>query len=76
MGNLPALTSLVVSEIDGLPGAGFIAAQNVPRAQAQVFSYDWLGVSPPEPDALAEAARKLPSNGRSLEELEGQKVAG
>lgn len=38
--NLPPLTVLVISDIDGVPGTGFIAAENVPGAQARVFSFD------------------------------------
>jgi len=74
--DLPPLTVLVVSDIDGTPGSGFIGAQHVPSAQARVFSFDWLGSPPPHPDALDEASRRLPSNGRSLEELERQKATG
>jgi hypothetical protein len=39
---LPPLTILVVSESTGLPGSGFIAAQDIPKAQQAVFKYDWL----------------------------------
>ncbi len=39
--NLPALTSIVVRSSNGIPGEGFIAAQNVPDAQSKVFSFDW-----------------------------------
>jgi len=48
--NLPALTSLVVSEITGSPGEGFIAAEDVPKAQAEVFSYEWLKRRAPVPE--------------------------
>lgn len=36
--DFPALTSIVVRSTDGIPGEGFIAAENVPLAQAKVFS--------------------------------------
>jgi hypothetical protein len=36
------LTILVVSSVDGVPGAGFIAASDIPRVQQSVFSFDWL----------------------------------
>jgi len=49
---LPPLTSLVVSEDTGLPGSGFVAAEDVPRAQAAVFRHDWLGVTPPNAATL------------------------
>ena len=39
---LPPLTSLVVSIKTGLPGDGFIAAEDVPHAQMQVFMKDWI----------------------------------
>jgi hypothetical protein len=66
---LPPLTALVVRHIDGVPGIGSIAAQNVPSAQAGVFSFDWVSTVPPDSSALDEATRQLPSNGRSLEDL-------
>jgi hypothetical protein len=67
--NLEPLSSLVVSDNTGLPGEGFIGASDVLAAQANVFNYDWLGIQAPVPDMLEEAARRLPSNGRSLQEL-------
>ncbi len=47
---LPALTSLVVSDITGLPGTGFIADVDVPKAQAEVFKFDWLDLKAPMPE--------------------------
>jgi hypothetical protein len=44
---LPPLTILVVSEDTGLPGVGFIAAADIPRNQALVFSRDWLATGSP-----------------------------
>lgn len=41
--DLPPLTVVVVSEQSGTPGAGFSAAEDIPRAQIQVFAHDWLG---------------------------------
>src|SRR5262245_49112657 len=52
---LPALTSLVVSEQSGLPGEGFIAAANVPAAQAQVFQHPWLQTKAPTVEELEAA---------------------
>ena len=46
----PALTSLVVSEISGSPGEGFIAAEDVLSAQADVFKFDWLELKAPSLD--------------------------
>lgn len=46
---LPPLTVLVVSEQSGLPGGGFNASENVPEAQANVFSHDWLAANAPSP---------------------------
>jgi hypothetical protein len=60
---LPALTVLVVGESDGMPGSGFIAAQDVPREQALVFKRDWINVPVPKPEQLARALAERPSNG-------------
>jgi hypothetical protein len=60
---LPPLTALVVSAETGLPGAGFIAAADVPRVQQRVFAYDWVQHGCPSPDAFGEAVRSRPSNG-------------
>jgi hypothetical protein len=68
----PPLTSLVVSEVSGLPGEGFIAAANVSEAQARVFEYKWMGAHVPTPDELERAVVELPSNGRSLAELQAE----
>src|SRR5436190_456598 len=57
---LPALTSIVVSEDSGLPGEGFIAAQDVPAAQVRVFRHDWLQRPAPSADELAEAYSRAP----------------
>lgn len=46
---LPPLTILVVSEASGLPGEGFIAAEDIPRNQALVFGYDWHTHGAPSP---------------------------
>ena len=56
----PALTSIVVKGITGVPGAGFIAAENVPLAQAQVYNYDWSNIAP-SPKDFANALSQLPS---------------
>jgi hypothetical protein len=69
LNRLPPLSALLVSEVTGIPGEGFIAASDVPRAQAEVFAHDWQGTKPPDPVALEDAARRLPSNGRSLTDL-------
>ena len=66
---LPPLTSIVVGENTGLPGEGFIAAADVPRAQAEVFARDWLSASAPGAPDLDAATDQLPSNGRSLDDL-------
>lgn len=60
---LPPLTALVVNKTTGLPGAGFVAASDAPRAFARVFEHDWLSVGCPSPKTLAEAVQQLPSNG-------------
>jgi len=53
--HLPPLTILVVSESSGLPGEGFIAAQDIPKAQAGVFAHDWNDVAASSPEALENA---------------------
>jgi hypothetical protein len=76
LNDLPALSSLVVGENTGLPGEGFIGASDVPAEQAAVFKRSWLEIAPPGEDQLADAARRLPSNGRSLVELKAGRVSG
>lgn len=61
--NLPPLTILVVSEKTGLPGAGFIAAQDIPKAQQEVFKFDWLAHGAPAPEKFEQAVKQRPSNG-------------
>ena len=56
----PALTSLVVSEQNGMPGQGFIAAQDVPMAQINVFNYNWLELRAPNEEQLAAAYGRAP----------------
>lgn len=60
---LPPLTILVVSETTGEPSAGFIAAQDISRAQLEVFAFDWLAHGAPSAEALSQALEELPSNG-------------
>jgi len=40
----------VVSEQTGLPGKGFIGAEDIPKAQIDVFSYDWIAHGSPAVD--------------------------
>ena len=62
---LPPLTILVVQQESGLPGAGFIGASatDFARAQAEVFSQDWLAHGNPNPEKLEQAVVARPSNG-------------
>ncbi len=69
---LPPLTSLVVSARTGLPGAGFIAADNLPQAQAETFLFDWLACPVPSREDFRTAVERLPSLGLSLTALMGQ----
>jgi len=55
---LPPLTALVVSEDSGLPGHGFTAAADVPRAQAAVFAFDWLKRAAPSPEDFEAAGAR------------------
>ncbi|MDJ0668248.1 MAG: hypothetical protein QNJ61_13240 [Desulfobacterales bacterium] len=67
--NLPPLTSLVVGSRTGMPGEGFIAASNLPQAQAETFAHDWCRQTVPTPDDFRRAVETLPSCGLSLGEL-------
>ncbi|MBL0712626.1 MAG: hypothetical protein JJV98_02890 [Desulfosarcina sp.] len=67
--NLPPLTSLVVRTRTGMPGEGFIAATNVPQAQAETYAHDWLNQAVPTPEYFQKAVEALPSCGLSLGEL-------
>lgn len=60
---LPPLTILVVSEGTGLPSAGFVAAQDISRAQLEVFAFDWLEHGAPSAEELSQAVKQQPSNG-------------
>ncbi|MBI2807116.1 MAG: hypothetical protein HYX68_19215 [Planctomycetes bacterium] len=60
---LPPLTILVVGEYTGMPGVGFIAAQDIPKSQQEVFKHDWLAHGSPSPADLEAAAQARPSNG-------------
>jgi hypothetical protein len=53
----------VVSEKTGLPGSGFIAAQNIPKKQMEVFTHDWSKTQVPSVEDFESALKELPSNG-------------
>ena len=53
----------------GTPGKGFIAAENVPLEQAAVFEWSWLDRSPANSRRPRSCGTRLPSNGKSLEDL-------
>jgi len=57
---IPALTSLVVSEDSGVPGEGFIAAQDLPAEQVRVFRHPWLDERAPTAEEFAEAYSRAP----------------
>ena len=63
--NLHPLTILVVSEKTGMPGVGFVAAQDILRFQQEVFRYDWLAHGAPSPEDFEKAVIERPSNGIS-----------
>lgn len=69
---LPPLTSIVVRARTGMPGEGFIAADNLPQAQAETFLFDWLNCPVPSREDYREAVNRLPSLGLSLSALMGQ----
>lgn len=58
--NLPPLTSIIVNKISGLPGEGFIGAENVPLAQIQTFGIDWLSIPAPSAEQLADSYSRAP----------------
>ena len=60
---LPPLTILVIGEKSGMPGVGFIAAHDIPKAQQDVFKCDWLAHGCPTPETFEAAAKARPSNG-------------
>ena len=66
---LPPLTSIVVNSRTGMPAEGFIAADNVPRAQAETFLFNWLELQVPTREDFRDAVQKLPSCGLSLSAL-------
>ena len=59
--NLPPLTSIIVSKNTGLPGEGFIAAENVPLAQIETFAVDWLSLPAPSAEQLANSYSRAPN---------------
>lgn len=61
--NLPPLTVLVVQKESGLPGPGFIAAEQIPGTQMRVFEFDWKSHGCPAAEAFDEAVRQRPSDG-------------
>ena len=55
--DLPPLTVLVVSEVTGRPGDGYIAGLgglNIDRVQ--VFDFDWYHIFPPTLEELEQVA--------------------
>jgi hypothetical protein len=56
--NLPPLTAIVVSEEDGMPGSGFIAASDIPAAQNAVFKFDWLDLGAPNLEKLEKTCQE------------------
>lgn len=69
LSNLPPLTSIVVEARTGRPGGGFIAASDLPQAQADTFAHDWLHQAVPHPEDFRNALDTLPSCGLTLGEL-------
>lgn len=56
---LAPLTAIVVNQTTGLPGDGFIAASNLPRAQADVYAQEWLRAGPPKAEAFQDATEGM-----------------
>jgi hypothetical protein len=57
---LPPLTSIIVNKSTGLPGGGFIAAENVPLAQMETFSKNWLEEQAPSAEQFTDAYTRAP----------------
>ena len=68
---LQPLTILVVKQESGMPGIGFIAAQDIPKTQIAVFSYDWVGHGCPSVEDFESAVRTRPSNSADSESSPG-----
>jgi hypothetical protein len=68
---LPPLTLLVVSEVNGQPSPGFTATQQIPEERQRVFGFDWLDHPAPTPELLEQAVRQQPSNGATTTTMEG-----
>ncbi|WP_319523278.1 hypothetical protein [uncultured Desulfosarcina sp.] len=58
--DLPPLTSLIVNGNTGLPGTGFIAAENVPKAQLETFEHVWIEHKAPSPEQFRDAYSRIP----------------
>jgi hypothetical protein len=69
LSNLPPLTSIVVNSRTGTPDAGFIAASNLPQAQAETFEFDWVNQTVPTAADFRQATEALPSCGLTLHDL-------
>src|SRR5215211_942500 len=54
---LPPLTILVVAQETGMPGLGFIAAQDISKTQVKVFDRDWLEQGCPTVEEFEDAVR-------------------
>jgi alkylated DNA nucleotide flippase Atl1 len=63
---LPAITSIVVQEESGIPGEGFIAAEDVPAAQAEVFQHSWLTTPAPSAEQFADSYARAPDRRGAL----------
>ena len=63
LNHLEPLTILVVSEHTGLPGVGFVAAEDIPATQQRVFAFDWMEHGCPSPQDFQNAVEQQPSNG-------------
>lgn len=50
---IPPLTSIVVSGKTGIPGEGFIAEKDIPRAQTETFEFNWLKWGCPKVEKLS-----------------------
>jgi hypothetical protein len=64
--DLPPLTSIIVNGSTGLPGTGFIAAENVPKAQLETFEHDWTEHKVPSPEEFGDAYSRDQKTGKGI----------
>jgi hypothetical protein len=62
LNELPPLTAIVVSSVNGHPGNGNIEAANALVALVKIYSHDWTSTRAPTPEIFESAIQQHPSN--------------